>query len=131
MHRVKPYCSCVHQYLLQPHQIFVIDGTLEGIVVKSLALQQLGIKLMSIVHITQRYFSVSRGDPDVVLPVKQVQDLAIVCRKNQSGIVPIDRFIFVKTKYMAAYAIAGIIAFLAVIGLFTVIKWFFKRKKRK
>ena len=32
---------------------------------------------------------------------------------------------------MAAYAIAGIIAFLAVIGLFTVIKWFFKRKKRK
>ena len=32
---------------------------------------------------------------------------------------------------MAADAIAGIIAFLAVIGSFTVIKWFFKRKKRK
>ena len=32
---------------------------------------------------------------------------------------------------MATYAIAGIIAFLAVIGLFTVIKWFFKRKRRK
>ena len=32
---------------------------------------------------------------------------------------------------IAAYAIATVIAFLALIGLFTVIKWLFTRKKRK
>lgn len=32
---------------------------------------------------------------------------------------------------MAAYAVAGIIALLALIGLFTVIKWLFTRKKKK
>ena len=32
---------------------------------------------------------------------------------------------------MAAYAIAGIIALLTLIGLFTTIKWLFTRKKKK
>lgn len=32
---------------------------------------------------------------------------------------------------IAAYALAAVIAFLALIGLFTVIKWLFTRKKRK
>lgn len=32
---------------------------------------------------------------------------------------------------VAAYVLAGLIALLAVIGLFTVIKWIFTRKKRK
>ena len=90
----------MHQLLLQPHQIFVVDGSLEGIIVKLLTLQQLRTKVIIVVHITQRYFSVSLGDPDVVLSIKQVQNLAIVRRKNQSGIVPIDRLIFLKTKYI-------------------------------
>ena len=32
---------------------------------------------------------------------------------------------------IVAYALAAVIAFLALIGLFTVIKWLFTRKKKK
>lgn len=32
---------------------------------------------------------------------------------------------------MTAYAIAGVIALLALIGFFTVLKWLFTRKKKK
>ena len=55
---------------VKPHQIFVVNGGLEGIVVELLAFQQFRTKIVSVIHVAQRYFAVRFGNPDVVLTIK-------------------------------------------------------------
>ena len=71
------------EFLFQFRQVFVVDESLYCVAIKLLDLQRFRSKVIGVVHIAQRCFSVDVGAPEIVLVAKQVSDLAIVFQCQQ------------------------------------------------
>ena len=53
-----------------------------------------------LVHVGEMDVAVGVADPDVVLPVHLIQNLAIVCRKDQCRVVAVDALVLVEADHV-------------------------------
>lgn len=87
-----------HQFPFQIHHFLIIYGCAERVIIKLLTLQDSRSDIIALIHILDTIFFICATHPQIILSIKQIQQLAIVCRENKRCILSIYFFILVQTN---------------------------------